>query len=45
MELIAPIRRGLCPMRGQVFVGTTLVMDAELMAQIVRNKIEEEQNN
>ncbi len=45
MELIAPIRRGLCHMRGQVFVGTTLVMDAELMAQIVRNKIEEEQNN
>jgi len=44
MELIAPIRRGLCHMRGQVFVGTTLVMDAELMAQIVRNKVAEEQN-
>lgn len=39
MELIAPIRRGIAHMRGQVFVGTSLVMDAELMAQVVRNKV------
>lgn len=40
MELITPIRRGIAHMRGQAFVGTTLVMDAELMAQLVRNKVE-----
>lgn len=41
MELITPIRRGIAHMRGQAFVGTTLVMDAELMAQVVRNKVVE----
>jgi UDP-3-O-[3-hydroxymyristoyl] N-acetylglucosamine deacetylase/3-hydroxyacyl-[acyl-carrier-protein] dehydratase len=41
MELITPIRRGIAHMRGQAFVGTKLVMDAELMAQIVRNKVVE----
>lgn len=41
LELITPIRRGIVHMRGQAFVGTTLVMDAEMMAQLVRNKIEE----
>jgi len=41
LELIEPIRRGIAHMRGQAFVGTTLVMDAEMMAQIVRNKVEE----
>lgn len=39
LELIDPIRRGIVYMRGQVFVGTTLVMDAEMMAQLVRNKV------
>jgi UDP-3-O-[3-hydroxymyristoyl] N-acetylglucosamine deacetylase/3-hydroxyacyl-[acyl-carrier-protein] dehydratase len=38
LELITPIRRGIVHMRGQAFVGTTLVMDAEMMAQLVRNK-------
>lgn len=41
LELITPIRRGIVHMRGQAFVGTALVMDAEMMAQLVRNKIEE----
>ena len=41
LELITPIRRGIVHMRGQAFVGTTLVMDAEMMAQLVKNKIEE----
>ena len=40
LELISPIRRGIVHMRGQAFVGTTLVMDAELMAQLVKNKQE-----
>ncbi len=41
LELITPIRRGIAHMRGQAFVGSHLVMDAELMAQVVRNKVEE----
>ncbi|MCK9206996.1 MAG: 3-hydroxyacyl-ACP dehydratase FabZ, partial [Salinivirgaceae bacterium] len=44
LELITPIRRGIAHMRGQVFVGTTLVMDAEMMAQLVRNKVAAETN-
>lgn len=35
-DLIAPIRRGICQMRGIAFVGDKIVMEAELMAQIVR---------
>ncbi|MBI9069899.1 MAG: bifunctional UDP-3-O-[3-hydroxymyristoyl] N-acetylglucosamine deacetylase/3-hydroxyacyl-ACP dehydratase [Salinivirgaceae bacterium] len=41
LELITPIRRGIVHMRGQAFVGNTLVMDAEMMAQLVKNKVEE----
>ncbi len=41
LELITPIRRGIAHMRGRAFVGSHLVMDAELMAQVVRNKVEE----
>ncbi len=43
LELITPIRRGIAHMKGQVFVGNSLVMDAELMAQVVRNKISEKE--
>ncbi len=32
MDPIAPIRRGICLMRGQAFVGDKLVTEAELMA-------------
>ncbi len=38
MELIAPIRRGMCLMRGTAFVGNKIVCEAEMMAQVVRNK-------
>jgi len=37
MELLSPIRRGVCNMKGQAFVGNKLVTEAELMAQIVKN--------
>ncbi len=37
-ELISPIRRGICHMFGQAFVGEKLVMEAELMAQIKKIK-------
>ncbi|MDA8956192.1 bifunctional UDP-3-O-[3-hydroxymyristoyl] N-acetylglucosamine deacetylase/3-hydroxyacyl-ACP dehydratase [Flavobacteriales bacterium] len=37
-ELVSPIRRGICHMFGQGFVGGKLVMEAELMAQIKKVK-------
>ncbi|MEZ5015767.1 MAG: bifunctional UDP-3-O-[3-hydroxymyristoyl] N-acetylglucosamine deacetylase/3-hydroxyacyl-ACP dehydratase [Flavipsychrobacter sp.] len=35
LELLSPIRRGICEMRGRVYVGNKLVTEAELVAQIV----------
>jgi UDP-3-O-[3-hydroxymyristoyl] N-acetylglucosamine deacetylase / 3-hydroxyacyl-[acyl-carrier-protein] dehydratase len=34
--LLEPIRRGLCVMRGEAYVGSKLVMEATMMAQIVK---------
>lgn len=36
MELINPIRRGICEMRGTAYVGNKLATEAELVAQIIR---------
>lgn len=36
LELQNPIRRGICEMRGTVYVGNKLVTEAELVAQILR---------
>lgn len=36
MELLAPIRRGICQMYGTAYVGNKLVSEAELTAQIVK---------
>lgn len=36
MELLHPIRRGICEMRGTIFVGDKLVTEAILVAQIVK---------
>ena len=41
MELIAPIRRGMCLMKGTAFVGNKIVCEAEMMAQVIRNKTDE----
>jgi UDP-3-O-[3-hydroxymyristoyl] N-acetylglucosamine deacetylase/3-hydroxyacyl-[acyl-carrier-protein] dehydratase len=38
VELMAPIRHGISTMRGHVFVGETVVMEATFTAQIVKNK-------
>ena len=38
LELVSPIRRGICHMFGQAYVGEKLVMEAELMAQISKVK-------
>ena len=36
MELLAPIRRGICQMRGIAYVGNKVVSEADLTAQIVK---------
>lgn len=36
MELKSPIRRGICEMRGTIFVGSKVVCEADLTAQIVK---------
>ncbi|MEO0311473.1 MAG: hypothetical protein RIQ89_1130 [Bacteroidota bacterium] len=36
LELVSPIRRGICHMKGEAFVGNKVVMESEMMAQIVR---------
>jgi UDP-3-O-[3-hydroxymyristoyl] N-acetylglucosamine deacetylase/3-hydroxyacyl-[acyl-carrier-protein] dehydratase len=38
MELIEPIRRGICTMWSQAFVGDTICAEGELTAQIVKAK-------
>ena len=38
MELTEPVRRGIVTMFGQAFVGNTLVMEGEMVAQVVKNK-------
>ena len=38
MELIEPIRRGIVAMYGQAFVGNTLVVEGEMVAQVIKNK-------
>ena len=36
LDLLSPIRRGLCEMRAQAFVGDRMVAEAELLAQIIK---------
>lgn len=38
LELLSPIRRGLCHMSGKAYVGNKVVMEAEMLAQIVKAK-------
>jgi UDP-3-O-[3-hydroxymyristoyl] N-acetylglucosamine deacetylase / 3-hydroxyacyl-[acyl-carrier-protein] dehydratase len=38
MELLEPIRRGICHMQGTTYVGNKIVSEGELTAQIVRRK-------
>lgn len=37
MELTNPIRRGICEMKGTIYVGNKLVTEADLVAQIVKS--------
>lgn len=36
MELMNPVRRGICEMKGTIFVGDKIVAEADLVAQIVK---------
>lgn len=38
LKLLSPVRRGLCHMGGKAWVGDKVVMEAEMLAQIVKNK-------
>lgn len=38
MELTAPVRRGLCLMHGEAYVGDRMVCEADMMAQVIMNK-------
>jgi UDP-3-O-[3-hydroxymyristoyl] N-acetylglucosamine deacetylase/3-hydroxyacyl-[acyl-carrier-protein] dehydratase len=38
LELLTPIRRGICHMGGKGYVNGTLCIEAELMAQIIKEK-------
>ncbi len=38
MDLLSPIRRGICHMQGYAYANNKLVMEAELMAQIAKKK-------
>jgi UDP-3-O-[3-hydroxymyristoyl] N-acetylglucosamine deacetylase/3-hydroxyacyl-[acyl-carrier-protein] dehydratase len=38
MELISPIRRGMCHMQATAYVGTSIVAEGELMAQVIKDK-------
>ncbi len=39
LELIEPIRRGICIMKGSVYVGNKLCTEAELTAQLVKRAV------
>ncbi|WP_300671417.1 bifunctional UDP-3-O-[3-hydroxymyristoyl] N-acetylglucosamine deacetylase/3-hydroxyacyl-ACP dehydratase [Soonwooa sp.] len=40
IELIEPIRRGIVHMQGYGYVGDSVALEAELMAQVARNKVD-----
>lgn len=37
MEMLSPIRRGICEMKGTVYVGGKVATEADLVAQVVKN--------
>lgn len=40
LTLVSPIRRGLVHMRGQAYVNGKVVMEAEMLAQVIKDKTE-----
>jgi len=41
MELLSPVRRGLCHMQGTAYVGNTIACEGEFMAQIIKRSKDE----
>ena len=39
LKLASPIRRGLVDMTGKAYVGDKLVSEAEMLAQIIRDRV------
>jgi UDP-3-O-[3-hydroxymyristoyl] N-acetylglucosamine deacetylase/3-hydroxyacyl-[acyl-carrier-protein] dehydratase len=39
IELTAPIKRGISTLKGKAYVGNKVVMEGELTAQVVKNKV------
>ena len=40
MELLKPVRRGMCVMKGTAYVGENIVSEGELTAQIIRRQVD-----
>jgi UDP-3-O-[3-hydroxymyristoyl] N-acetylglucosamine deacetylase/3-hydroxyacyl-[acyl-carrier-protein] dehydratase len=38
LNLLSPIRRGICHMEGKAYVDGKVVMEAEMMAQLIKNE-------
>lgn len=38
LDLLSPIRRGICHMEGKAYVDGRVVMEAEMMAQLIKNE-------
>ena len=38
LDLITPIRRGICHMQAKAYVNNEIVTEAELMAKVVKEK-------
>ena len=38
MEILSPLRRGICEMKGTAYVGDRLVAEGILIAQIIKDK-------
>jgi UDP-3-O-[3-hydroxymyristoyl] N-acetylglucosamine deacetylase/3-hydroxyacyl-[acyl-carrier-protein] dehydratase len=39
LTLLSPIRRGLVEMGGKAYVNGNLVMEAEMLAQVIKDKV------
>ncbi|MHC1706983.1 MAG: bifunctional UDP-3-O-[3-hydroxymyristoyl] N-acetylglucosamine deacetylase/3-hydroxyacyl-ACP dehydratase [Bacteroidales bacterium] len=44
LELLSPLRRGICHMKGVAYVGKKIVLEAILLAQIFRRKHDDDPN-
>jgi UDP-3-O-[3-hydroxymyristoyl] N-acetylglucosamine deacetylase/3-hydroxyacyl-[acyl-carrier-protein] dehydratase len=41
LNLLSPIRRGLVEMGGKAYVNGKMVMEAEMLAQVIKDKVAE----